>query len=333
MLEFKILLFGEKYSSYQNIDPSKRSERSKTIETKNYKSLYQSTYKKQEITKKYDNINTRNKNEFYSSSYQKNKNKETPRVNQTTTNNKEYNHLKNNKSYENWKSKSLINHELSINSPTKQSMKETNSYINKTNKTSYIINNQTNNIDYGDYYNKGNKKNTSFSSNKNNKIEKTSYSNKKEEIYSYNYNSKSTNDKHKFNIILEEENEEGYKNSKIKNSKYNSYNQSNLGQDYDLKNFKYKFLTTKEICQQFWKSIDIGELPISKFDPNRNSGSRLISFFSPNKNYQNEKLSNSVLSNGDIGYGQKNQNVNQIKGSKSVRNVNEAKQYNRSGYY
>ena len=214
-------------------------------------------------------------------------------------------------------------------------MKETNSYINKTNKSSYIINNQTNNIDYGDYYNKGNKKNTSLNSNKNNKIEKTSYSNKKEEIYSYNYNSKSTNDKHKFNIILEEEIEEGYKNknSKIKNSKYNSYDQSNLGQDYDLKNYKYKFLTTKEICQQFWKSIEIGELPISMFDPNKNSGPRLISFFSPDKNYQNEKFTKSVLSNGDTGYGKRNLNINQVKGSNSVRNINESKQYNRSGYY
>ena len=328
-----ISLNKEKYSSYLNLDPSKRAEGSKTTETKNYKSLYQSTFKEQEITKKYENNNTKNKNESYLSSYQKNKSKETPRFNQNSSNIKEYNHLKNNKSYENWKSKNLINQNLSINSPTKQSMKETSSYVNKSNKTSYNINNQTKSKDYGDYYNKDNKMNTSLNSNKNNKIEKTSYSSKKEEIYSYNYNSKSTIDKHKFNTILEEETEDGYKNGKIKNSKYNSYGQSNLGQDYDLKNYKYKFLTTKEICQQFWKSIEIGELPISMFDPNKNSGSRLISFFSPEKNYQNEKFTKSVLSSGDTGYGQRNLNLNQVKGSNSVRNVNEAKQYNRSGYY
>ena len=64
-----------------------------------------------------------------------------------------------------------------------------------------------------------------------------------------NYNAKSKNDKHKFNTILEEEIEEGYinKNGNIKNSRYNSYDQSNLGEDYDPKNYKYKFLTTKEI--------------------------------------------------------------------------------------
>jgi len=334
----------EKSSPYQNIDPSKRNYDSKTTDTKKYKSLYQSTFGEQKITKKYDNINTRNKNDSYSSSYQKNKDKETPRFDHNISNDKEYNHLKNNKSYENWKTKNLINQKLSINSPANQSMKETKSYVNKTSKNSYNINNQINNKEYGDYSkysnNKGNNMNSSLNSNKNTKVEKTSYSNKKEEIYSYNYNTKSTIDKHKFNTIVEEEIEEGYKNKNgsIKNSRYNSYGQSNLGEDYDPKNYKYKFLTTKEICQQFWKSIEIGELPISMFDPNKNFGSKLISFFSPNKNYQNEKFTNSVLSSGDTGYRPKNLNVNnfgdnKMNGSRSVRNVNEAKQYNRSGYY
>ena len=60
-----ISLNKEKYSSYLNLDPSKRAEGSKTTETKNYKSLYQSTFKEQEITKKYENNNTKNKNESY----------------------------------------------------------------------------------------------------------------------------------------------------------------------------------------------------------------------------------------------------------------------------
>lgn len=319
----------EKFSSYLNPEPSKRTEGSKTTDTKSYKSLYQSTYK--EITKKYDNNNTRNRNESYTSSYQKNKYKETLRFNPNLSNSKENNHSTNNKSYDNWKSNHLINQKLSITSPAKQYVKETNSYINKTNKTSYVKNDQVNNPDYGDYskysFSKGNNANTSLNSNKNNKLEKISYTTKKEEIYSYNYNSKSINDKHKFNTILEEEFEEGYKNKikneKIKNYKYNSYGQANLEQDYDPKNYKYKFLTTKEICQQFWKSIEIGELPISMFDPNRNTGSRLANFFSPDKNYQNEKFTKSFLSNED----------NRVTGSKSVKNMNETKQYNRSGYY
>ncbi len=74
------------------------------------------------------------------------------------------------------------------------------------------------------------------------------------------------------------------------------------------------------------------------FDPNKNFGSKLISFFSPNKNYKNEKFTNSVLSSGDTGYLPKNLNINnfgdnKMNGSKRIRNVNDAKQYNRSGYY
>ena len=48
------------------------------------------------------------------------------------------------------------------------------------------------------------------------------------------------------------------------------------GDDYGMAYFKLKFLTTKEVCEKFWKSIDDGELPISMFDPNRKSGSKFI---------------------------------------------------------
>ena len=37
---------------------------------------------------------------------------------------------------------------------------------------------------------------------------------------------------------------------------------------YGMAYFKLKFLTTKEVCQKFWKSIDSGELPKEMFDPN-----------------------------------------------------------------
>ncbi len=151
--------------------------------------LYITTYGEQKITKKYDNINTRNKNESYSSLYQRNKDKETPGFEHNISNDKDYNHLKNNKSHESRKTKNLLKQKLSINSPENQSMKDSKSYVNKTTKNSYNINNQINNKKYGDYSkysnNKGNNMNSSLNSNKNTKNEKTSYSNKKEEIYSY----------------------------------------------------------------------------------------------------------------------------------------------------
>jgi len=52
------------------------------------------------------------------------------------------------------------------------------------------------------------------------------------------------------------------------------------------------------------------------FDPNKNFGLKLIIFFSPNKNYQNEKFTNSVLSNGDSEYCPKNLNVNNFRDNK-----------------
>ena len=60
--------------------------------------------------------------------------------------------------------------------------------------------------------------------------------------------------------------------------------------------FKCKFLTTKQVCEKFWKSIDTGELSSSMFDSNkvstRNSGtaSKLSNFLSPEK-YRFSKFS------------------------------------------
>ena len=96
------------------------------------------------------------------------------------------------------------------------------------------------------------------------------------------------------------------KTKKTTSELYKNRNSSNLDEGMDggrrnksiqntsgMAYFKLKFLTTKEVCEKFWKSIDDGELPISMFDPNRKSGSKLIKFFSPIKTYT------SLNKNGD----------------------------------
>ena len=59
--------------------------------------------------------------------------------------------------------------------------------------------------------------------------------------------------------------------------------------------FKLQFLTTKEVCEKFWKSIDSGELSKSMFEFQRFSGtaSKLGNYVSPEKNRQSKfSLSN-----------------------------------------
>ena len=87
------------------------------------------------------------------------------------------------------------------------------------------------------------------------------------------------------------------KGAKDKNNRYLlspfSDQRSTLQTSYNLRNsmayFKCKFLTTKQVCEKFWKSIDSGELSSSMFDSNkvsaRNSGtaSKLSNFLSPEK--------------------------------------------------
>ena len=73
--------------------------------------------------------------------------------------------------------------------------------------------------------------------------------------------------------------------------------------------FKCKFLTTKQVCEKFWKSIDSGELSSSMFDSNkisaRNSGtvSKLSNILSPEKNRYSYKNS---FSNENTEYTAKN---------------------------
>ena len=56
--------------------------------------------------------------------------------------------------------------------------------------------------------------------------------------------------------------------------------------------FKLQFLTTKQVCEKFWESIDNGELSVSMFDPQRNS-SKLSNYLSPDKN-RFSKISTSI---------------------------------------
>ena len=64
-------------------------------------------------------------------------------------------------------------------------------------------------------------------------------------------------------------------------------------------NFKLQFLTTKQVCEKFWNSINNGEISISMFDPMRKSTtSKLIEIVSPEK----LRLSQITLSNDNTNY-------------------------------
>ena len=68
--------------------------------------------------------------------------------------------------------------------------------------------------------------------------------------------------------------------------------------------FKLKFLTTKEVCEKFWKSIDNGELSASMFDSVRTSAnaSRLSNYLSPSKNsFSNENTDYSGKLSKNVG--------------------------------
>ena len=66
-----------------------------------------------------------------------------------------------------------------------------------------------------------------------------------------------------------------------------------------IPNFKLQFLTTKQVCEKFWNSINNGEISISIFDPMRKSTtSKLIEIVSPEK----LRLSQITLSNDNTNY-------------------------------
>ena len=78
----------------------------------------------------------------------------------------------------------------------------------------------------------------------------------------------------------------------------NKYIFSSNGMAY----FKFQFLTTKQVVEKFWESIDNGELSISMFDSQKKS-SNLSNYLSPEKN----KLS-TTIKNTDIKINQRKVN-------------------------
>ena len=80
--------------------------------------------------------------------------------------------------------------------------------------------------------------------------------------------------------------------------------------------FKLQFLTTKQVVDKFWESIDNGELPISMFDPQKNS-SKLSNYISPEKN----RYSVISSSNEDTEISSKYRNFRGINNKKNNPNI------------
>ncbi|MBP3802028.1 MAG: hypothetical protein J6I85_08450, partial [Clostridia bacterium] len=140
-------------------------------------------------------------------------------------------------------------------------------------------------------------------------IKTPSYSYQKDKIVTYADNAKgsqSKNNRYLFSPFLDEsKNNELQRNHGIQNTS------SNLR--HSMAFFKCKFLTTKEVCEKFWKSIDTGELSSLMFEPNgfstRNSGnasSKLSNFLSPEKNRFSKFSNKNSNSNENTEYTNKN---------------------------
>jgi hypothetical protein len=105
--------------------------------------------------------------------------------------------------------------------------------------------------------------------------------------------------------------------------------------------FKLQFLTTKEVCEKFWKSIDSGELSKSMFDSQRFSGtaSRLSNYVSPEKNKysklslsnENTQSSSKDLKNGFI-FKFGNKGMSNSTSESIIRNFKDTRQSYKSGY-
>ena len=89
-------------------------------------------------------------------------------------------------------------------------------------------------------------------------------------------------------IEVSEETRSSEKKRNRSSAAYNRFSFSSNTMAY----FKLQFLTTKQVCEKFWGSIDNGELSVSMFDPQRNS-SKLSNYLSPDKN-RFSKISTSV---------------------------------------
>ena len=143
------------------------------------------------------------------------------------------------------------------------------------------------------------------------------------EIYEYNpvprsdkYIKKSDNrnnknglskDYSKYNIISNKLNKNHTKSELSGETRYSDNKRSSSSAPYNrfsfikntTSNFKLQFLTTKQVCEKFWNSINNGEISISMFDPMRKStNSKLIEIVSPEK----LRLSQITLSNDNTNY-------------------------------
>ena len=229
---------------------------------------------------------------------------------------KGYNPLSKINTFENKESSSSINKKYSekkglasdtsygYKSPINTSMKQTNSffgtYQNISDKNKKTISKGYDKYNKEGSYTKKESYKVSTTSDKDKKTDYSSsksYKKDKDKTSSYFDQSKTKKTasglyKNRNSANLEEGMGGGRRNKSIQNTSFDPSGYG-YGDDYGMAYFKLKFLTTKEVCEKFWKSIDDGELPISMFDPNRKSGSKFIKFFSPIKTYT------SLKKNGD----------------------------------
>ena len=107
--------------------------------------------------------------------------------------------------------------------------------------------------------------------------------------------------------------------------------------------FKLQFLTTKQVCEKFWKQIDNGELSSSMFDPPMRysvTASKLKNFLSPEKNRQskfsmsNENTEFTAKHNNLGGYSGKfgNKEMSNSTSEIYLKNTREVRQSYKSGF-
>ena len=146
-------------------------------------------------------------------------------------------------------------------------------------------------------------------------IPKITAENKNQKEYSinigkYNTISNKLNTKQKLTSEVSQETIFSENKKEGLNASYRSKTPSNMAY------FKLQFLTTKQVVDKFWESIDNGELPISMFDPQKNS-SKLSNYISPEKN----RYSVISSSNEDTEISSKYRNFRGINNKKNNPNI------------
>ena len=146
-------------------------------------------------------------------------------------------------------------------------------------------------------------------------IPKITAENKNQKEYSinigkYNTISNKLNTKQKLTSEVSQETIFSENKKEGLNASYRSKTPSNMAY------FKFQFLTTKQVVDKFWESIDNGELPISMFDPQKNS-SKLSNYISPEKN----RYSVISSSNEDTEISSKYRNFRGINNKKNNPNI------------